>query len=313
MRAKRNYPAALWLAVLAAFTALSWAQEPADVQVPQTPDAPVPAPEAPRATGVEGQMEQRQLQRAKEAQERLSQAREVQSRARDQLHSQVRIYRDEDGSLRIKTRDEDGETSEVQLDLGEEFGGALTRRIYDELESKGVLDEKGFVVDRVLDGVPENVSIGITRESNTGARSDRSHRRGGSGRHDHGFEFGDNNMELIPAILGILAVFGTPVLIVWLVTRNSYRKRQLLMDNINRMVVEGRDIPQEMLDSLEGTSPANLRDRGFTLIAVGLALLIWLSIAAGPEVGSLGLIPLFIGAARFINWRFEQQNSSGAG
>ncbi|WP_346836652.1 DUF6249 domain-containing protein [Microbulbifer sp. SAOS-129_SWC] len=224
-----------------------------------------------------------------------------------EVDKQVRITRGEDGSLRIRTSDERGKRTDVQVDLGEKFGGALTRRIYEQLEEKGILDEKGLVVEKAVDDaledVPRNVDIGFQGDM------DFDHHHGQS------FHMGGDSLDLswLVPVMGILAVFGTPILIVWLVTRNSYRKKQLMMDNINRMVAEGRDIPPELLDAMEGESPRNVRDRGFTLIAVGLALFIWLSLSSGVEVGSLGLIPLFIGIARFVNWKLDAQHNNLAG
>ncbi len=262
---------ARWLLALVATLCVagSWAQEtPTEDRVMPDPPQPPAAAEAPEA---------------------------------EQVEKQVRITRDANGNLRIRTRDENGERSEVQVDLGEEFGGALSRRIIEKLESKGILDEKGLIVEEAMDSVPKNISIGMS--------ADIDHHRGHSRHHDHDdFPFKGDAAVLIP-IISILAVFGTPILIVWLVTRNSYRKKQLLMDNINRMVAEGRDIPPELLDAMEGESPSNMKDRGFTLIAVGLAIFIWLTAAAGPGVGSLGLIPLFIGVARFVNWKLDSKQA----
>lgn len=214
------------------------------------------------------------------------------------VDKQVRITRDEQGNLQIKTRDESGESTEVSVDLGEEFGSDLSRRILSRLESKGIVDGGGLVTERALSDVPKNVRIGISGDLDFDG-GDLSHQRGGS------------DMDWLVPVVAVLAVFGTPILIVWLVTRNSYRKKQLLMDNINRMVAEGRDIPPELLDAMEGESPRNMKDRGFTLIAVGLALFIWLTAAAGAEVGSLGLIPLFIGVARYINWKLDNRQAQG--
>lgn len=270
MRARNDNPRgarARWLVGLLAALSLTtgWAQDSGgDSQEPGMPEPPAPA-EVPASPKVD---------------------------------KQVRITRGEDGTLRIRARDENGERTDVEVNLGEEFGGKLAGEIYQQLESKGILDEQGLVVEEALDGVPRNISIGISGDMKRDLRNPGSHR-------DGGFNF-DAEDVLIP-IVAILAVFGTPILIVWLVTRNSYRKKQLLMDNINRMVAEGRDIPPELLDAMEGESPRQMKDRGFTLIAVGLALFIWLTITAGVDVGSLGLIPLFIGLARFVNWKLDQK------
>nr|WP_138976359.1 DUF6249 domain-containing protein [Microbulbifer agarilyticus] len=236
---------------------------------------------------------------------------------------QVRILRQEDGSLRIHTRDENGESGSVEIDLGEAFGGEVTQRIYRQLEEKGILDEKGLVVEQALDSVPRNVEIGIKadleqaerireRAERARERAERIHERVYEAHEEsrHGHRSSGPDMEWLIPVVAILAVFGTPILIVWLVTRNSYRKKQLVMENINRMVSEGRDIPPELLDALdrEGAS-ANNKDRGITLIAVGAAVFIFLSASAGVGVGSLGLIPLFIGVARYINWKHDHQQA----
>ncbi|WP_250461039.1 DUF6249 domain-containing protein [Microbulbifer litoralis] len=267
MRARNNNPqgtAARWLVGLLAALSLSagWAQDSGgETSAMPEPPAPAEAPKPPKA------------------------------------EKQVRITRGEDGTLRIRARDENGERTDVEVNLGEEFGGKLAGEIYQQLERKGILDEQGLVVEEAMDSVPRNISIGISGDF----ESDFGHR----GHRENDFPF--DAEEILVPIVAILAVFGTPILIVWLVTRNSYRKRQLLMDNVNRMVAEGRDIPPELLDAMEGESPRNMKDRGFTLIAVGLALFIWLTITAGIDVGSLGLIPLFIGLARFVNWKLDQK------
>lgn len=226
---------------------------------------------------------------------------------------QVRILRQEDGSLRIHTRGEDGESANVEIDLGEEFGGAVTRRIYEQLVEKGVLDEKGLVVEEALESVPRNINIGIKadmeRAERIRAEVERARAEHDVHRDHHVERYRPQDMEWLIGVIAILAVFGTPILIVWLVTRNSYRKKQLVMENINRMVSEGRDIPPELLDAMEGERATNAKDRGFTLMAVGAAIFIWLTAAAGIGAGSLGLIPLFIGVARYVNWKLDHQQA----
>ena len=269
-------------------------QAPAEVpEVPEVPAVPaVPAP--PKAPKVERDFEK-----------------------------QVRILRQEDGSLRILTRDSDGENADIRVDLGNEFGGEVTKRIYKKLEDKGILDEKGLVIEEALESVPRNIDIGIAAEVARAHREEARHARDMARQaremardhetrvYQYKTEDDDNNMEMLIAIVAILAVFGTPILIVWLVTRNSFRKKQLLMENVNRMVAEGRDIPPELLDAMDNERTSNTKDRGFTLIAVGAAVFIWLTAVADIGVGSLGLIPLFIGVARYINWKLDNQQHAG--
>ncbi|WP_231491418.1 DUF6249 domain-containing protein [Microbulbifer sp. HZ11] len=239
-----------------------------------------------------------------------------------EVTKQVRILRQDDGTLRIHTRDENGENADVEIDLGEAFGGKVTQRIYEKLEEKGILDEKGLVVEQALDSVPRNISIGIKADME---RAERIRERAERARehaermHEHAYEVreekvreqrsGGPDMDWLIGIVAIIAVFGTPILIVWMVTRNNYRKKQLLMENINRMVSEGRDIPPELLDAMDREGTNTTKDRGITLIAIGAAVFIWLSISAGVDVGSLGLIPLFIGIARYVNWKHDQKQA----
>ncbi|WP_237065330.1 DUF6249 domain-containing protein [Microbulbifer guangxiensis] len=302
MRARTNNITAagsrLLLGLVATLSLTGWAQE-----APEPPQPPA-AVEAPETREHQREMERLQREMEQHAREMESRAREMESharhleRAQGEVEKQVRILRGDDGTLRITTRDETGERSEVHVDLGEEFGGALTRRIYEKLEKQGILDEKGLVVEESLDGVPKNIQIGISSDLD---KSPRHQEREGI------------DMSWLVGVVLFLGIFSTPVLIVWLVTRNSYRKKQLLMENINRMVAEGHDIPPELLDAMEGESPSKARDRGFTLIAVGLALFIWLTIAIGAGAGSLGLIPLFIGVARFINWKLDHRSEGQVG
>ncbi|WP_226660956.1 DUF6249 domain-containing protein [Microbulbifer aggregans] len=236
-----------------------------------------------------------------------------------EVDKQVKILRQEDGSLRILTRGSDGENGDIEVNLGKEFGGEVSRRIVEKLEAKGILDEKGLVLEEALESVPRNVDIGISAEiarehaerAREHAERTREHEVRVFGSHDH--DSGELDLDWLVPVVAILAVFGTPILIVWLVTRNSYRKKQLLMDNINRLVAEGRDIPPELLDAMDGERTADTKDRGFTLIAVGAAVFIWLTAAGGLEAGSLGLIPLFIGVARYINWKLDNQSQQQAG
>ena len=291
----------LWATLMVAALGMSgWgaamAQDDAEPQVPaEAPEVPVPAKPAkpPKPPKVERDMDK-----------------------------QVRILRQEDGSLRILTRDSDGENADIRVDLGNDFGGEVTKRIYKKLEDKGILDEKGLVIEEALESVPRNIDIGIAAEVARAQREEARHARELARQvrdMERGHElriFDDEDkdevsMAMLVPIVAILAVFGTPILIVWLVTRNSYRKKQLLMENVRRMVEEGRDIPPELLDAMDQEGATKARDRGFTLIAVGAAVFIWLTAAADIGVGSLGLIPLFIGVARYINWKLDHQQQVG--
>ncbi|MFV8783737.1 DUF6249 domain-containing protein [Microbulbifer sp. SA54] len=236
---------------------------------------------------------------------------------------QVKILRQEDGSLRILTRGSDGENADIEVNLGKEFGGEVSRRIVQKLEEKGILDEKGLVLEEALDSVPRNIDIGISAEiAREHAERAREHAQRAR-EHEHEMRVyesrhsDDNDLGWLVSLVAILAVFGTPILIVWLVTRNSYRKKQLEVENIKSniklLLEEGRDLPPELLEAMDSQRAVASKDRGFTLIAVGAAVFIWLTAAADLGAGSLGLIPLFIGVARYINWKLDNQSQQQAG
>ncbi|WP_444912669.1 DUF6249 domain-containing protein [Microbulbifer sp. PAAF003] len=218
--------------------------------------------------------------------------------------TRVRILR-EDGVLTIKSEGENGEKSEVRVDLGQDFGGPLSQEIIERLKSKGILDVDGKVTEDTLNSVPDNVRISLS--------GDRNYR--GRDRHwDHNYSHHDHNNEdlvsgvtTVVPVVALLCVFGMPVFIVWLVTRSSYRKKQLVMSNINQMVADGRDVPPELIDLLDEREPNSSNDRGINLIAIGAAVFLSLSALAGIGVGSLGLIPLFIGVARYVNWKLDNK------
>ncbi|WP_445356093.1 DUF6249 domain-containing protein [Microbulbifer sp. EKSA008] len=212
--------------------------------------------------------------------------------------TRVRILR-EDGVLTIKSEGENGEKSEVRVDLGQDFGGPLSQEIIERLKSKGILDVDGKVTEDTLNSVPDNVRIRLSEN--------RDYR--GRDRHwDHhdSHHSGSDDSSVIP-VVALLCIFGMPVFIVWLVTRSSYRKKQLVMSNINQMVADGRDVPPELIDLLDEREPNSSNDRGITLIAIGAAVFLCLSALTSVGVGSLGLIPLFIGVARYVNWKLDNK------
>ncbi|WP_444930602.1 DUF6249 domain-containing protein [Microbulbifer sp. SSSA002] len=219
--------------------------------------------------------------------------------------TRVRIMR-EDGVLTIKSEGEGGERSEVRVDLGQEFGGPLSKEIIERLKSKGILDIDGQVTDETLDKVPNNVKISLSGDLDLGGRH-RERYDWHSNDSNHSDTVSVLGATTIVPVVALLCVFGMPVLIVWLVTRASYRKKQLVMNNINQMVADGRDVPPELIDLLEDREAGSSSDRGINLMAMGAAIFLSLTAIADIGVGSLGLIPLFIGVARFVNWKLDNK------
>ncbi|TQV84622.1 hypothetical protein FKG94_03615 [Exilibacterium tricleocarpae] len=111
-------------------------------------------------------------------------------------------------------------------------------------------------------------------------------------------------LEAILAAITVVALLSTPVLIVGLVSINQHRRRKLLHDNINKMIEKGRELPPELFDHLE--SRPRHRETGVKYMAVGLGTAISLAIIDDLALGSLGLIPLFLGLAHLLIWKLNQ-------
>lgn len=118
----------------------------------------------------------------------------------------------------------------------------------------------------------------------------------------------DNVVESLAGVLAILLIFGGPVLIVAIVSYNNRRKRQMVHETIDRVIAQGKDVPVELLDALD--KPRNGKTalaRGSVNIAIGVALGAMLFALAGPDVATIGLIPLCIGLAQLLVWKLENR------
>ena len=117
----------------------------------------------------------------------------------------------------------------------------------------------------------------------------------------------------ILATVAIVALFSAPVLIVGLVSINNYRRRKLLHDNINKLIEQGRDLPPALLEHFE-RSPNRRNDleKGVKYIALGLGIGISLALISTLSMGSLGLIPLFMGLAHLLIWKLDQLPTGSA-
>ncbi len=187
---------------------------------------------------------------------------------------------------------------------GEDESGVV-HKVLQRLKEKGIVDEAG--IDEIVTELEHR-----DKKVNIDTQGDGAKLHIGI---DSDFDESMDIGEMLVAILAIVLIFGTPVIIVALVSFNGYRRRKLLHDNVNRLIEQGRDIPPELFDYFEGTSIGKngLRSslhRGMMLLAVGLGAFVSLSMLAGVEVGSLGLIPLFMGLAYLITWRLQQSKTS---
>lgn len=113
--------------------------------------------------------------------------------------------------------------------------------------------------------------------------------------------------ELAVAALAVTFIFGTPVLIVAGVLYASYRKRKLVYQTMNRMIGEGKEIPEEILRDLHReTTPKSNLYKGLVWAGVGLGILSCFAAMGAEKAAFLGLIPLFIGLAQLLIWKLDK-------
>ena len=123
---------------------------------------------------------------------------------------------------------------------------------------------------------------------------------------------GEGFMAMVIGLITVILIFGGPIIIVGIALYSSYRKRRLTHDTINKYVESGKDIPAEVLDGLHRqTHPKGNLHKGLVMVGVGLGIFLCFLIFGSPEVGALGLIPLFIGLAQLLVWKLEKRKQNG--
>lgn len=111
--------------------------------------------------------------------------------------------------------------------------------------------------------------------------------------------------ETIIPVLGILASFGLPVMLVAIILYYKHRKALLMHETIAKLAEKGLPVPTELLTA---PSPRHggLRS-GLVLVALGIALAIFF--LEQGRTWSIGLIPGLMGVAMLIAWRIETREN----
>lgn len=123
----------------------------------------------------------------------------------------------------------------------------------------------------------------------------------------------DSALEQFVPIVALLVIFGGPVFIVAIVSRNNRRKREMVHQTIDRIIAQGKDVPVELLDALDkGTNGKSGLARGTVNVALGLGVGGMFLANAGVGPASIGLIPLAIGLAQLLVWKLEKTRQQDA-
>jgi hypothetical protein len=106
--------------------------------------------------------------------------------------------------------------------------------------------------------------------------------------------------------------FLLPVCVVALVLDYRRRHNKMLHDTLRLMIEKGAVIPPELLQPparLNLVRKGNDLRTGLILVGVGLGFLLIKLLDSHANIGSVGFIPLFIGAAFLISWKVGQNSS----
>ena len=106
------------------------------------------------------------------------------------------------------------------------------------------------------------------------------------------------------AIVGMVAGFGLPLMLVAIILYYKHRKVQMNHETITRLAERGLPIPPELMDSPRRGN-AGLRG-GLVLVALGIALSVFFA-GWGPG-WSIGLIPGLLGVALLVAWKIESKS-----
>lgn len=108
------------------------------------------------------------------------------------------------------------------------------------------------------------------------------------------------------AIMGMLVSFGLPLALVALILVYKQRRQRMAHETIVRLAEKGLPIPPELIEPPRRASAA-MRG-GLVLVALGIALAIFLTEVGGPW--SIGLIPGLMGAALLLSWYLEKRSAT---
>jgi hypothetical protein len=115
----------------------------------------------------------------------------------------------------------------------------------------------------------------------------------------------DYAQPIIP-VVGILATFGLPLLLVVVILVYKHRRNQLQHETILKLAEKGLPVPPELLAPPQPRS--GLRG-GLVLVGLGIALSVFFW-QHGQE-WSIGLIPGLMGVAMLIAWKIESARKDG--
>ena len=108
-------------------------------------------------------------------------------------------------------------------------------------------------------------------------------------------------------LIGCLAFFGTPIVIVGLILYFSFSRSRALHKTVRMMVEKGQPVPEALLNPPPVVRQRSDLRRGIILLSVGAGLMVLLGALNDWEGGawSIGFIPFIIGLGYLLVWRLD--------
>jgi len=227
------------------------------------------------------------------------------------------VIKQDDHVMHIKIDDQNGENVDIKFNIDEGKAGKIAQKILTRLKEKGLLEGDNVVIEAEglegLEALGELEALEGLESLKELEKLEKLDRDISMSIHSDIDTDGLKGAAILVPIVGIIAVFGTPILIVYLIVRAATRRKELMHENINKLLEQGRDIPPELMQAYQQqNSPEADLYSGIRLSLVGVAIIIALGSLAGFDVGSLGFIPLAIGLARVITWKIQESNKAQA-
>jgi hypothetical protein len=108
-------------------------------------------------------------------------------------------------------------------------------------------------------------------------------------------------------LIGCLAVFGTPIVIVGLILYFSFSRSRALHKTVRMMVEKGQPVPEALLNPPPVVRQRSDLRRGVVLMMIGIGVIVFLGAVNDWEGGSwsLGMIPFLIGLGYLLVWKLD--------
>lgn len=163
--------------------------------------------------------------------------------------------------------------------------------------------------DTTIDGktVTDTLSIMTYEGSSSGSGSDKGWKHHNSGDWGWDFDLGNNTSDTIISVIGIVFVFGLPLLIVFIVFFFNYKNRKAKYRLAEQALASGQQIPEDFFKNAEKAQ--DIRTKGINNIFIGIGLFIFLwAITGNFGMGCIGLLIMFTGFGQLVIYYTQDSN-----